>query len=60
MVESLKGWKTVTVGLLVFLSGILGAVPPGYQNDFITVVGIVVVALRALTDSPIFKKEPTP
>jgi hypothetical protein len=55
-----KGWRTILVGTAVTVLGILeGAqvthLVTEYPGTFATTVGIVIVALRWITTTPVFK-----
>lgn len=62
----MKGLKTFLVGALItFLGGIQAAdlaeiVPAEYTGIVLSAIGVVVMVLRAITNTPIFKDTPAP
>ena len=54
--DFLKGYRTLIVNVLTILAAGLGAVPPEWQESALVLMGIVNVALRFLTSTPVLSK----
>jgi hypothetical protein len=63
MFENLKGYKTLVFGMAIAAlgavkaSGLAEIVPPEYVGLVMTVVGIVIVYLRSVTNTAITKSQ---
>lgn len=59
----IPGFKTVLVGLILTSVGFLetiewtNLVPAGYEGIAMAITGMVVIALRAVTNTPLFKSD---
>lgn len=62
----LKGWKTVTLGILVAVLSLLDAlqaidlsifISPAYRSYFGVGLGLVIILLRWVTTTPIFQSQ---
>lgn len=56
----MKGWKTITLAVLVALTGFVqqltGIIPENAAGVILMVIGVVVGILRSITDTRIGKK----
>ena len=63
MLEKIKGYKTAVVGALIAVLGCLEAlewtnlVPDGYAGATIAIIGFVMLGLRAMTTTAIYKSK---